>query len=287
MEVKWIKIVTNIFDDEKIRFIESMPNGDGLIVIWFKLLCLAGKSNAFGYLMFTNKLAYTEEMLASIFGRDIKQIQFALRTFQELEMVEIEDNRIAITNWEKHQNIEGMEKIREQTKLRTRKYRERLKLQETCDATVTSRDAIEIDIEEEKELDKENTKYKRKRFTPPTVEEVQAYCNERQNNVDAERFVDFYSSKGWKVGNNPMKDWKASVRTWEKRENKPPQQQKSQRKEIIPSWYNKPQETKEEVTDETMLKGLKLKRDLIAEQGKSTEAIDAQIKELEGKLYGR
>ena len=72
---------------------------------------------------------------------------------------------------------------------------------------------IEIDSERLRERDK-----KRKRFRPPTVEEVEAYCFERNNKVDAERFVDFYSSNGWKVGKNPMKDWKAAVRTWEKRE---------------------------------------------------------------------
>lgn len=63
-------------------------------------------------------------------------------------------------------------------------------------------------------IEKEKTA---KRFTPPTVEEVQAYCQERRNNIDPEQFVDFYASKGWKVGNNSMKDWKACVRTWEKR----------------------------------------------------------------------
>lgn len=56
------------------------------------------------------------------------------------------------------------------------------------------------------------------RFAPPTVEEVRTYCQERHNKVDPERFVDFYASKGWRVGNQPMKDWKAAVRTWEKRE---------------------------------------------------------------------
>lgn len=57
-----------------------------------------------------------------------------------------------------------------------------------------------------------------KRFTPPTFEEVSSYCEERQNGIDAQRFIDFYASKGWKVGNQAMKDWKACVRTWEKRE---------------------------------------------------------------------
>lgn len=67
------------------------------------------------------------------------------------------------------------------------------------------------------------------RFTPPTVQEVRDYCQERNNNVDAERFVDFYAAKGWKIGSSPMKDWKAAVRTWEKRDadNKPKAQHKS------------------------------------------------------------
>lgn len=59
---------------------------------------------------------------------------------------------------------------------------------------------------------------KRKRFTPPTVEEVAAYCRERNNRIDSQTFVDFYSSKGWVVGKSKMKDWKAAVRTWEKRD---------------------------------------------------------------------
>ena len=63
---------------------------------------------------------------------------------------------------------------------------------------------------------------KSKRFVKPTLDDVQAYCRERQNNVDPESFVDFYESKGWKVGNQSMKDWKAAVRTWERRDNKRP-----------------------------------------------------------------
>jgi len=62
----------------------------------------------------------------------------------------------------------------------------------------------------------QNRKEKRVRFTPPTVNEVREYCRERSNDVDAQRFVDFYEAKGWYVGKNKMKDWKAAVRTWEK-----------------------------------------------------------------------
>lgn len=70
---------------------------------------------------------------------------------------------------------------------------------------------------------KESTE-KRKRFTPPTVEEVDAYCKERGNKINPQTFVDFYEAKGWKVGNNPMKDWKACVRTWEQRDGQQSQQ---------------------------------------------------------------
>lgn len=84
----------------------------------------------------------------------------------------------------------------------------------------------EIDIEKELDIDteieKENRESKRgktaSRFTPPTLSEVENYCLERNNNVDAARFVDYYTSNGWKVGKNGMKDWKAAVRTWERSE---------------------------------------------------------------------
>lgn len=64
-----------------------------------------------------------------------------------------------------------------------------------------------------------NDNKKNNKFVPPTLEEVRSYCQERKNNVDAGKFIDFYASKGWMVGRNKMKDWKASVRTWERRDN--------------------------------------------------------------------
>ena len=73
-----------------------------------------------------------------------------------------------------------------------------------------------LELEEEIEIDNKSDKPTRKRFVPPTLEEVQAYCIERNNNVDAERFINHYTSNGWMVGKNKMKDWKAAVRTWEK-----------------------------------------------------------------------
>ena len=87
----------------------------------------------------------------------------------------------------------------------------------------------DIDKDKDKDNDKDKDKDKdikksvgvaRTRFTPPTVDQVAGYCHERGNNVDANRFVDVYASKGWKVGSSPMKDWKAAVRTWEREDNR-------------------------------------------------------------------
>lgn len=72
-----------------------------------------------------------------------------------------------------------------------------------------------LNINSNNNINKEN-KRAASRFTPPTVEEVQAYCRERQNNVDPQRFVDYYEARGWLIGKNKMKDWKAAVRTWER-----------------------------------------------------------------------
>lgn len=84
-------------------------------------------------------------------------------------------------------------------------------------------------IEEKKEVYKESiTKViPKKNFEPPTVDEVQRYCLERNNNVDAQSFVDFYESKGWMIGKNKMKDWKAAVRTWERKEQNEPKGKKT------------------------------------------------------------
>ena len=88
--------------------------------------------------------------------------------------------------------------------------------------------------DKDKDKDKDIVKAKVKRFVKPTIEEIIDYCNERNNDVDADKFYDYYSSNGWKVGKNAMKDWKASVRTWEK--NTTQQQKVSQPKQVLTAW---------------------------------------------------
>ena len=105
-DVKWIKITTDIFDDDKILLIESLPDADSIIVIWFKLLCLAGKQNNSGVFMMNNQIAYTDKMLATIFRRKEATIQLALQTFEQFGMIELIDGVITIPNWGKHQSLE-------------------------------------------------------------------------------------------------------------------------------------------------------------------------------------
>jgi len=98
-DVKWIEITTDIFDDEKILLIESLPDAYSIIVVWFKLLCLAGKQNNSGVFMMNNQIAYTDKMLATIFRMKETTVQLALQTFQQFGMVEIIDGVITIPNW--------------------------------------------------------------------------------------------------------------------------------------------------------------------------------------------
>ena len=151
-DIKWIKIVTDMFDNRKIRQIECLPDGDSIIVIWMKLLCLAGQTNDNGMVYFTKDIPYTEQMLSQQFNRPLTTIQMALKTFEQFGMVELVDNILHISNWEKYQNIEGMEKIREQTRKRVAKHRANQKLLEsnvTCNVTVTQSNATDKDIDKD------------------------------------------------------------------------------------------------------------------------------------------
>lgn len=157
-EVKWIKLCTDVFNDEKMMLIEAMPESDGIIVIWFKLLCLAGMQNNGGVFMLNEKIAFNDEMLAAIFRRPINLVRLALNTFENFGMVEIINNVYVIPNWEKHQNVDKMDEIREYNRLKQRESRAKKKLLQDVndkvnDMSMTCQPCQ--DIEEEREEDKE------------------------------------------------------------------------------------------------------------------------------------
>lgn len=161
MDVKWIKIVVDIFDDEKMLLIESLPDADSIIVCWFKLLCLAGKQNNAGVLMLNERIAYTDEMLATVFRRPIQTVRLALETFEQFGMVEIINGAITIPNWGKHQSLDRLEKLREYQRDYHREYRKKqAQIPETCKPeSKLYVNAIEEDIEEDKDIDKDKNSF--------------------------------------------------------------------------------------------------------------------------------
>ena len=189
-DVKWIKIVTDIFDDEKMLLIESMPEADGIIVIWFKLLCMAGKQNNSGVFMLNDKIAYTDEMLATVFRRPLNTVRLALKTFETYGMIEIVDNVVTIPNWEKHQNLDKLEQAKEKNRKRVAAHRERQKLlaqsNDYSNVSVTPCNDIDIDIEEDKERDKD----KERDISIPQVEQPPSTKSEP---IDYELFKDTYN----------------------------------------------------------------------------------------------
>lgn len=162
-EVKWIKITTDIFDDEKILLIESMPDAYAIITVWFKLLCLAGKQNNSGVFVMNNQIAYTDKMLAVIFRMKESTVAMALQTFEQFGMVEIIDGVITIPNWGKHQSLEQLQARKEYQREYHREYRKKQKLLlnakndgETLRKHLRNDDVNTQDIDKERELEKEN-----------------------------------------------------------------------------------------------------------------------------------
>lgn len=178
-EVKWIKICTDIFDDEKIVLIEGMPEADSIIAIWFKLLCLAGKQNNGGVFMLKENMPYTEEMFSLIFRRPLNTVRLALSTFEQFGMVEIINKTYTIPNWEKHQNTDKLAEIREYNKLKQRESREKRKLAQAAndnenvnDKSMTSQTCQ--DTEEEREEEGETHS-----FTPYAREDAKEAAKRR------------------------------------------------------------------------------------------------------------
>ncbi|RDW17608.1 replication protein [Oceanobacillus arenosus] len=157
-DVKWIKLSVGMPDNRKIKRIRRLPDGNNIILIWVFLLLKAAESNNKGGLFFLEDMPYTVEDLADEFEFSIDLIQFALKTLEKLSMIEIYDEVIYIKNWEKYQSVDKLEKIREQTRKRVAKHREKNALEqpnEDVTLHVTQSNATELELELDIELDKE------------------------------------------------------------------------------------------------------------------------------------
>lgn len=154
-EVKWIKYSTTTFEDEKIKYIESLPNGDTILIIWHKMLALAGKSNSSGWLMLTDKLPYNEDMLSCIFNKNLKVLQLALNIFTNLEMIEIVDSKIYLTNWLKYQDLEKIEQKKQYDREYQRKKRDMKQISYDNRTIIVEQNNENRSLDKEEEIDKE------------------------------------------------------------------------------------------------------------------------------------
>ena len=130
-EIRWIKLSTNMFDDEKIKLIRTMPEGDSIALIWVQILCLAGKINDGGLVYMGQNLAYSDEMLATILDHPVSTMRIALSALDQFGMIDItNDGTIDVINWGKHQSTDKMAQIKEQNRIRQQRYYYRDKLRE-------------------------------------------------------------------------------------------------------------------------------------------------------------
>ena len=244
-DVHWIKLSTDLYNNRKIRYLRKLPGGDGLAFIWVMLLTLAGRCNAGGAVFFTENIPYTVKMLARELDVRESTLLTALNAFEFAEMISrTEDGFIFILGWEEHQNVEGLELIREQNRLRKQRHDANKKaLSEsnvtvtqsnvTSNVTVTQGNAADIDTDTDTDTEKEKEKERKedreenapgesanvkkpKPFVPPTVEEVREYCLQRKSGVDPVRFWEYFDAGGWKDSEGkPVRNWKQKLITWE------------------------------------------------------------------------
>ena len=156
--VRWIKLTTDMFDNRKIKHLRRLPDGNNIVLIWVMLLTMAGRCNANGMVFLTENIPYTPKMLADELDFEENTVQLALNALEQLNMIVTDSGFFSIAGWDEYQNIEGMEKIREQNRLRKAAQRERQKelgepVSRDSHVTVTQCHATEEDKEEE--LDKE------------------------------------------------------------------------------------------------------------------------------------
>lgn len=209
----WLRFRDDFFDSKRIKKLRRMAGGDTYVIIYLKMQLKALKTD--GVLEFTGIEQEFADELALDIDESADDVRVVLAFLLSYGLCECSDNVHYFLPYVVENT--GSETAAAQ---RMRDHRAREKLAECNIVTPQLRDGCaekEIEKEKEKEID---TPKGVCRFAPPTIEEVTAYCRERGNKVDPQKFTDFYTMKGWMVGKNKMKDWKAAVRTWERSEPK-------------------------------------------------------------------
>ena len=237
-EVKWIKITTDMFDNRKIKHLRRLPEGNSIVLIWIMLLTMAGRCNSGGMIFLTENIPYTPKMLADELDFEENTIKLALEALERLGMIVSDSEYFAIAGWNEHQNTEGLEKIREQTRKRVAKHRDQQKLlasNATSNVTVTQCNATDIDIDKEKDKEKDIENI----ISPPAKEirhKYGTYNNVLLSDTDLaklktefpdwqeriERLSEYIASTG-----KSYKNHLATIRSWARKDNSNRQLHKS------------------------------------------------------------
>jgi predicted phage replisome organizer len=189
-DVKWIRINTDMFDNAKIKYLRTLPEGNNIILIWVMLLTTAGRCNSNGYIFLTENIPYTSEILAAEFDFETSTVNLALGALSRLNMIQQKEEKLLVTGWEEHQNAEGLEKIKEQNRIRQAKFKEKQKLLEgnvnsnvSSNVTVTEGNATDIERDIDKELerdieeDKDNNSISKDILVPKDLVPIQESWN--------------------------------------------------------------------------------------------------------------
>jgi uncharacterized phage protein (TIGR02220 family)/predicted phage replisome organizer len=157
-DVKLIKITTDMFDNRKVKHLRRLPDGNNIVLIWVMLLTMAGRCNANGMVFLTENIPYTPKMLADELDFEENTVILALQALENLNMIVTDSGFFAIAGWQEYQNIDGMDKIREQNRIRQANFKQRQKLLNSNvigNVTVTEGNATEEDKERDKDKEKE------------------------------------------------------------------------------------------------------------------------------------
>lgn len=214
-DVKWVKLTTDMFDNRKIKHLRRLPDGNNIVLIWVMLLTMAGRCNSNGMIFLTENIPYTPKMLADELDFEENTVILALQALENLDMIMTDGRFFSIAGWEEYQNVEGMDKIREQTRERVARCRERKRLSQgsvTSSVTVTGGNAIELEVDKDKEKDLDL-------FTTttteaaPTLTAVYIYfrsCIDEDYISEAEKFHAYNAKRGWDC----LPNWKATADLW-------------------------------------------------------------------------
>lgn len=216
----WLKLKKDFFKRHDIRIIEGMPDGKEIVLFYIKLMLESVDHD--GELRFSDEIPYSPEMLASVTDTDIEIVNKAMIILTSLKLLTVDENKTIVlpkvssmvgyeTEWAKKKREYRESQGQNEDKEKTMSGQCQDNVLPLSDKSKSKSKSIELDIKEKSIKEKSNS-----RFVPPTLDEVKAYCQERNSCVDPNTFFTYFTEGGWKDSKgNPVKNWKQKLITWE------------------------------------------------------------------------